>query len=181
MFALSLSVTTKAHKLGQVDAGANWNRTFNNTMVAPRDGASSPNVTPIASESHEAEVDLRESGCAAVDQGKWNQDKSAGLGAERSAYEPCVCGRVINGHGDRIVTNVYVDDVRMYWETSDDARAAAADDQNKLYERHKIKWGGLRCPTFRSSAATVVNMCLSLLISICLGSSHSGPFICRSE
>ena len=83
MFALSLSVTTKAHKLGQVDAGANWNRTFNNTMVAPRDGASSPNVTPIASESHEAEVDLRESGCAAVDQGKWNRDKSAGLGAER--------------------------------------------------------------------------------------------------
>ena len=68
---------------GQVDAGANWNRTFNNTMVAPRDGASSPNVTPIASESHEAEVDLRESGCAAVDQGKWNRDKSAGLGAER--------------------------------------------------------------------------------------------------
>ena len=131
---------------GQVDAGANWNRTFNNTMVAPRDGASSPNVTPIASESHEAEVDLRESGCAAVDQGKWSQDKSAGLGAERSAYDPCVCGRVINGKGDRIVTNVYVDDVRMYWDTSDDARAAAADDQNKLYERHKIKWGAVDAP-----------------------------------
>ena len=131
---------------GQVDAGANWNRTFNNTMVAPRDGASLPNVTPIASESHEAEVDLRDSGCAAVDQGKWSQDKSAGLGAERSAYDPCVCGRVINGKGDRIVTNVYVDDVRMYWDTSDDARAAAADDQNKLYERHKIKWGAVDAP-----------------------------------
>ena len=32
-------------------------------MVAPHNGASSPNVTPIASESHEAEVDLRESYC----------------------------------------------------------------------------------------------------------------------
>ena len=51
-------------------------------------------------------------------------------------YDPCVYGRVINDEGDRVVTNVYVDDVRMYWDTSDAACAAATEDQKKVYDRH---------------------------------------------
>ena len=69
-----------------------------------------------------------------------------GLGAERCAYDPCVYGRVINDAGDRVVTNVYVDDVRMYWDTSDAACVAAAEDQKKIYDRHQIKWGAVDPP-----------------------------------
>ena len=130
---------------GQVDAGAIWNRTFNDMMVAPREEASPTSKVKIDSAVHEAEIETRENGCAAVNE-KQGEVSSAGLGAERCAYDPCVYGRVINDAGDRVVTNVYVDDVRMYWDTSDAACAAAAEDQKKVYDRHQIKWGAVDPP-----------------------------------
>ena len=130
---------------GQVDAGAIWNRTFNDMMVAPREEAPPTSKVKIDSAVHEAEIETHENGCAAVNE-KQGEVSSTGLGAERCAYDPCVYGRVINDAGDRVVTNVYVDDVRMYWDTSDAACAAAAEDQKKVYDRHKIKWGAVDPP-----------------------------------
>ena len=128
---------------GQVDAGAIWNRTFNATLVNPRGGAASC-TEPVSSANSEAE--LQTVGAVAkavpVDAAKWRNDKTAGLGAERDTYDPCVYSRVIKGE-DRVVTDVYVDDIRQYWDTPEEVCAAAEEDQKLLYERHKIKWGAV--------------------------------------
>ena len=71
---------------GQVDAGAIWSRTFNDMMVAPREEASPTSKVKIDSAVHEAEIETREDGCAAVSENKQSEDSSTGLGAERCAY-----------------------------------------------------------------------------------------------
>ena len=128
---------------GQVDAGAIWNRTFNGTLVNPRsDGNESQ---PISGATSEASVELRGvekvSGVASVE--AWRDNKGAGLGAVRCTYDPCVYSRVITADGDRTVTNVYVDDVRTFWDTPKEVCDAAEEDQKLLSARHRIKWGAV--------------------------------------
>mgnify|MGYP003941231743 CR=1 FL=1 len=130
---------------GQVDAGAIWNRTFNDTMTRPRDGKGKS----LDGAEVQLEYAAGHADCVASPTSKslpstleqWKGNPSAGLGAERDTYDPCVYSRVVNDDGDRVVTNVYVDDCRMYWDTSEEACTAAKADQEMLYARHKIKWG----------------------------------------
>ena len=79
---------------GQVDAGAIWNRTFNHTMVGPRGGTSSSNVTKPRWRHA-----MRRVAPQSTRESKLGQEKSAGLGAERCSYDPCVYGRVVNNNG----------------------------------------------------------------------------------
>ena len=73
----------------------------------------------------------------------WATDSTKGLGADRCSYDPCVYSRAVNENGEYVVTNVYVDDVRQYWDTGKDACAGADADQQMLHARHKIKWGAV--------------------------------------
>ena len=131
---------------GQVDAGAIWNRTFNATLVNPRGGGERA-APPVTSANSEAKVTLCEAGgVARVDADTWRDDRSAGLGAERCTYDPCVYSRVVNGEGDRVVTNIYVDDVRSFWDPAPEACEAAKEDQELLHARHRIKWGAVDPP-----------------------------------
>ena len=77
---------------------------------------------------------------------QWKDNLSAGLGTVRDTYDPCVYSRVVNSDDDRVVTNVYVDDVRMFCDTSEEACTNAKADQEMLFARHKIKWGEVDAP-----------------------------------
>ena len=112
---------------GQGDAGAIWNRTFNEF---------------VESDAHECAAPSGPS--AAVNAKDLDQRPGAGLGMERCDYDPCLYGKAVGGNDDdRCSMTLYVDDIQCYNDPTPTARAEREQSQARTEARFKIKYGEL--------------------------------------
>ena len=109
---------------GQTDAGAIWNRTFNQFATK---GTQSDCGTSRSNEAH------------VVAAASVPEPPTDGLGLERCPHDPCIYSRIVNDKQDRLTTILYVDDGRMYWDPTPDAEKAAKIDLEKLNKRFGVK------------------------------------------
>jgi len=120
---------------GQADAGAIWNRTFNEFCVR-----GNPHLQPHTGDTHAAEIVTVEHADAMAAAGA-PAAKDDGLGFDRCPHDPCVYSRTVGSDEDRVTMPIYVDDGRLIWDPTPAARTAAKEDIAKLTGRFDIKFG----------------------------------------
>ena len=122
---------------GQVDAGSIWNRTLNDFVE------NGPDVPIVDSSTHAADIttadeipiDLLSKTPAGL-----ATKQADGLGMTRCAYDPCVYTSV-TGPDEGTNLLVYVDDVRLNWDTDKAACAKAIEQQTMLKKKFNIMFG----------------------------------------
>ena len=122
---------------GQTDAGAIWNRTFNEFATRNNDTR-----TEGTSEDLAADVTLVQAAATAPNRDAPLEDRTKvqGMSYERCPYDPCVYARSLS-NGDHVGLTIYVDDGQVYHDDTPEARKAGEADCKLLSDRFNIKFG----------------------------------------